>query len=332
MNRLGNFLSKFIKTENSGGIALVTACVIALVFANSPLRDSYESLFSPFHGFINEGLMAIFFFLVGLEIKREFVQGEFKNPKNAALPVIAAIGGMALPAIIFATLNSSGSASSAWAVAMPTDIALALGALALLGSRIDSSLKIFLLTLAIADDLFSIVILGIFYSSGISAIKIASTIGAVLLALALPSGKKITTTRLINLIHPYSAFIIIPLFALANIGVYVDLSTLKETVSSPIASGLIFGRVIGKIIGITLFAWLAIQLKLAIKPSSLSYKEIAGAGALAGMGLTVSLFIANLALTSAQDLAQVKVGLIVAALISALLGLTILRKYSVKND
>jgi len=332
MNRLGLFLTRFIKTESSGGIALVTACVIALVFANSPLRDSYDSLFSPFHDFINEGLMAIFFFLVGLEIKREFAQGEFKNPKNAALPVIAALGGMALPALIFGTLNSSGNASSAWAVAMPTDIALALGALALLGSRIDSSLKIFLLTLAIADDLFSIIILGIFYSSGISAIKIASTIGAVLLALALPSGKKITTTRLINWIHPYSAFIIIPLFALANIGVYVDFSSLKETVSSPIASGLIFGRVIGKIIGITLFAWLAIQLKLAIKPASLSYKEIAGAGALAGMGLTVSLFIANLALTSAQDLAQVKVGLIIAALISALLGLSILRKYSVKDD
>ena len=332
MNRLGLVLTKFIRTESSGGVALVIACAIALIFANSPLRDSYESFFSPFHNFINEGLMAIFFFLVGLEIKREFAQGEFKNPKNAALPVIAALGGMALPALIFATLNSSGSASSAWAVAMPTDIALALGALALLGSRIDSSLKIFLLTLAIADDLFSIIILGIFYSSGISAIKIASTIGAVLLALALPSGKKITTTRLINWIHPYSAFIIIPLFALANIGVYVDLSTLKETITSPIATGLIWGRIIGKIVGITLFAWMAIQLKFAIKPASLSYKEIAGAGALAGMGLTVSLFIADLALTSPQDLAQVKVGLIVAALISALIGLAILRKYSVKSD
>ena len=152
------------------------------------------------------------------------------------------------------------------------------------------------------------------------------------MALALPSGKKVTTTRLINWIHPYSAFIIIPLFALANIGVYIDFSSLKETISSPIASGLIFGRVIGKIVGITLFAWLAIQLKFAIKPASLSYKEIAGAGALAGMGLTVSLFIADLALTSTQDLAQVKVGLIGAALISAILGLSILRKYSNKSD
>lgn len=332
MNRLGTFFSKFIKTESSSGVALLIACLVALIFANSPLQNSYDSLFKPFHNFINEGLMAIFFFLIGLEIKREFAEGEFKNPRNAALPVLAAIGGMALPALIFAIFNAGQGAANAWAIAMPTDIALALGALALLGSRIDSSLKIFLLTLAIADDLFSIIILGIFYSSGISAIKIASTIGAVLLALALPSGKKITTTRLINWIHPYSAFLIIPLFALANIGVYIDFSNLKETVSSSIASGLIFGRVIGKIVGITLFAWLAIQLKIAMKPASLSYREIAGAGALAGMGLTVSLFIADLALTSPQELAQVKVGLIIAAIISAVLGTSILRKYSAKSD
>lgn len=325
-------MSRFVKTESSSGIALVVACAVALIFANSPLHQSYESLFDPFHKFINEGLMAVFFFLVGLEIKREFVDGEFKNPKNAALPVLAAIGGMAIPAIIFAFINSGGSAADAWAIAMPTDIALALGALALLGSRIDSSLKIFLLTLAIADDLFSIIILGVFYSSGISAIKIASTIGAVLLALVLPTGKRVTTTRLINWIHPYSAFFIIPLFALANIGVRIDFSTLGETISSPIATGLITGRVIGKIVGITLFAWLAIKLKIANKPSTLTFKEISAAGALAGMGLTVSLFIADLSLTSKTDLAQVKVGLIIAAIISAVIGVMALRKYSVKND
>ena len=332
MSRLGTFFTKFIKTESSSGIALVIACSVALIFANSPFNDSYDSFFSPFNAFINEGLMAVFFFLVGLEIKREFTEGEFKNPKNAALPVIAAIGGMAIPAAIFVLFNAGQSSVEAWAVAMPTDIALALGALALLGSRIDSSLKIFLLTLAIADDLFSILILGFFYSSGISAIKIATTIGAVLLALALPSGKVITTTKLIQWIHPYSAFLIIPLFALANIGVRIDFSTLDQTLSSPIASGLILGRVVGKIVGITLFAWLAIQLKIASKPLSLSFKEIAGAGALAGMGLTVSLFIAELALTSETDLAEVKVGLIFAALISAILGISILRKFSIPND
>ena len=332
MSRLGAFFTKFIRTESSSGVALVIACAVALVFANSPFNKSYESFFSPFDAFINEGLMAIFFFLVGLEIKREFADGEFKNPKNAALPVFAAIGGMAVPALIFVLFNAGQSSVEAWAVAMPTDIALALGALALLGSRIDSSLKIFLLTLAIADDLFSILILGFFYSSGISAIKIATTIGAVLLALALPSGKVITTTRLIHWIHPYSAFFIIPLFALTNIGVHIDFSTLGETITSPISSGLIFGRVIGKILGITFFAWLAVQLKIARKPEALTFKEIAGAGALAGMGLTVSLFIANISLNSEASLAQVKVGLIIAAVISAAIGLSILRKYSNKED
>ena len=331
MTRLGAFFTKFIRTENSSGIALIIACAVALIFANSPLNKSYESFFSPFHVFINEGLMSIFFFLVGLEIKREFAEGEFKNPKNAALPVIAAIGGMAIPALIFVLFNTGQSSVKAWAVAMPTDIALALGALALLGSRIHSSLKIFLLTLAIADDLFSILILGIFYSSGISAIKIATTIGAVLLALALPTGKIITTTRLIHWIHPFSAYLIVPLFALTNIGVRIDFSTLSQAISSPISSGLIFGRVIGKILGITFFAWLAVQLKIARKPEALTFKEIAGAGALAGMGLTVSLFIANISLNSEESLAQVKVGLISAAVISAVLGLLILRKYSKNN-
>lgn len=332
MGQLGAFLSKFMKTESSSGVALVIACVVALLFANSPFSESYQSLFDPFHNFINEALMAIFFFLVGLEIKREFAEGEFKNPRNAALPVIAALGGMAVPALIFALFNSGEKAANAWAIAMPTDIALALGALALLGSRVDSSLKIFLLTLAIADDLFSIIIIGIFYSSSLSAIKIASTIGAVLLALALPTGRKITTTRLIKWIHPYSAFLIIPLFALANIGVRIDFSTFTQTVSSPLSIGLIAGRVLGKILGITLFAWFAIRIKIAKKPASLTFKEIAGAGALAGMGLTVSLFIADLALDSPLQLAQVKIGLICAAFISALLGISILRKYSVKND
>jgi NhaA family Na+:H+ antiporter len=239
---------------------------------------------------------------------------------------------MAIPALIFVLFNAGQSSVEAWAVAMPTDIALALGALALLGSRIHSSLKIFLLTLAIADDLFSIVILGFFYSSGISAIKIATTIGAVLLALALPSGKVITTSKLIHWIHPYSAFLVIPLFALTNIGVRIDFSTLSQTITSPISAGLIFGRVIGKILGITLFAWLAVRLNIARKPESLTFKEIAGAGALAGMGLTVSLFIANISLSSQESLAQVKVGLISAAVISAAIGLSILKRYSDKKD
>jgi len=332
VRRIPHILRDFFATEVAGGIFLVLACTIALIFANSPVRQGYFDFWHPAQAFISEGLMSIFFFLVGLEIKREFVDGEFRNPKSAALPILSAIGGMATTAVIFAIINHGGPGANGWAIPMPTDIALSLGALALLGSRIDTSLKIFLLTLAIADDLGSILVLGIFYSHGINPLRIASTIGAVLLAWILPSGKKLSTGRLIKFIHPWSSYLIIPLFALANIGITVDLHSFGRLVSSPIAVGIVVGRVVGKLIGITLFAWLAVKLHIAKLPGSLSFKEIAGAGALAGMGLTVSLFIADLAFKSNEQLAQVKVGLIIAAIVSAVLGLGMLRRFSVAQD
>ena len=322
-------LRAFFAREVAGGIFLCSAALIALIAANSPISDSYLSLAESSSHFVNEFLMAIFFFLVGLEIKREFIFGELREPKKAALPIIAALGGMIVPAIIWALFTSGGAG---WAIAMPTDIALALGALALLGSRVDTSLKIFLLTLAISDDLFSIIVLGTFYSSSLSFIKIASTIGAVVLAFLIPARDSKKLDRLIEFIHPWSAFLIVPLFALVNIGVVIEFDTLGTTLTSPIALALIIGRPIGKLIGITFFAWLAVKLKVAQMPASLSFKEIAGAGALAGMGLTVSLFIAELALDNPASLDQVRVGLIVGAIISALLGIAILRKFSSAQD
>ena len=322
-------LRAFFAQEVAGGVFLCCAAVIALIAANSPISNSYQSLTESSAHFVNEILMAVFFFLVGLEIKREFIFGELREPKKAALPIIAALGGMTVPAIIWALFTSGGAG---WAIAMPTDIALALGALALLGSRIDTSLKIFLLTLAISDDLFSIIVLGTFYSSSLSPIKIASTIGAVVLAFVIPTGDSKKLDRLIDFIHPWSAFLIVPLFALVNIGVHIDFSILPTTLTSPIALALFIGRPIGKLVGITLFAWLAVKLKVAQMPASLSFKEIAGAGALAGMGLTVSLFIAELALNDSASLDQVRVGLIIGAIISALLGIAILRKFSSAQD
>jgi len=330
--RISSQLRSFFALESAGGICLVVASLAALVIANIPEGDNFANFVEPFHGFINEGLMSIFFFMVGLEIRNEIRNGEMRNPKNAALPIIAAIGGMALPALIYLAINAGGIGQSAWAVPMPTDIALALGALALLGSRIDTSLKIFLLTLAIADDLFSIIVLGVFYSSGLAPLKIFSTIGVVLIALLLPEVKKLPTTRIIELIHPWSAFLIIPIFALTNIGIKLDFASVIESLKSPVAAGIIFGRVLGKLIGITLFSWLAVQIGIARKPESLSFKEIAGAGALAGMGLTVSLFLAELAVSDPVVAAQIKLGLIVAALVSAILGLAILRKFSTAQD
>ena len=330
--RISSQLRQFFALESAGGIFLVVAALIALIIANTPVAADFNNTVEPFHGFINEGLMAIFFFMVGLEIRNEIRHGEMRNPKNAALPIFAAIGGMLLPALIYTFLNYGGPGEAGWAVPMPTDIALAIGALALLGSRIDTSLKIFLLTLAIADDLFSIIILGLFYSSGLSPIKIFSTVGVVAIALLMPEIKRLPTKRLISILHPWTVFLIIPIFALTNIGVTIEWSSLAQTLSAPVAGGIVLGRVIGKIVGITLFAWIAIKIGFARKPDSLSLAEIAGAGALAGMGLTVSLFLAELAITDQAVIADIKIGLVVAALVSAILGIFLLRKFSKAQD
>jgi NhaA family Na+:H+ antiporter len=330
--RISSQLRQFFALESAGGIFLVVAALIALIIANTPVAADFNNAVEPFHGFINEGLMAIFFFMVGLEIRNEIRHGEMRSPKNAALPIFAAIGGMLLPALIYAFFNQGGPGEAGWAVPMPTDIALAIGALALLGSRIDTSLKIFLLTLAIVDDLFSIIILGIFYSSGLSPIKIFSTVGVVAIALLMPEIKRLPTKRLISILHPWTVFLIIPIFALTNIGVTIEWSSLAQTLSTPVAGGIIIGRVIGKIVGITLFAWIAVKIGFARKPDSLSFAEIAGAGALAGMGLTVSLFLAELAITDQAVIADIKIGLVVAALVSAILGIFLLRKFSTAQD
>ena len=330
--RISSQLRRFFALETAGGIFLVLAALIALVIANSPASDDFNQAVEPFHSLINEGLMAIFFFMVGLEIRNEIRHGEMRNPKNAALPIFAAIGGMLIPALIYTFFNHGGPGQSGWAVPMPTDIALAIGALALLGSRIDTSLKIFLLTLAIADDLFSIVVLGVFYTSGLSPIKIFSTVGVVAIALLMPEIKQLPTKRMIEILHPWTAFLIIPLFALTNIGIEINWSSVAQTLSGPVAGGIILGRVVGKFVGITLFAWIAVKIGFARKPDSLSFAEIAGAGALAGMGLTVSLFLAELAISDQAVIAEIKLGLVAAALISAILGILLLRKFSKAQD
>lgn len=328
VRRIPQTMRKFFATESAGGVALVLSAAVALFFANSPARQGYAEFWRPGQAFISEGLMSIFFFLVGLEIKREFHEGELRNPKSAALPILGAIGGMLTPALIFAAINHGGPGLHAWAVPMPTDIALSIGALALLGSKVDPAIKIFLLTLAIADDLGSLIVMGLFYSSGISPYKVLSTFGALFLAWILPSRKGLSTDRLISLIHPWSAFLVIPVFALANIGISVDFAHFGDLISSPVASGIIIGRVAGKLIGITLFAWLAVKIGIAKLPESMSFKHIAGAASLAGMGLTVSLFIAELATGNPTQMAETKIGLIVAAIVSAILGLSLISRFS----
>ena len=332
MSVLTRKLRKFFSTEAAGGIFLVCAAILALVLANSPARNIYFEVVDKSHVFVNEYLMSIFFFLVGLEIRREFSDGELRNPKKAALPVISALGGMLVPALIYLAFNSTGLAAKGWAIPMPTDIALALGVLALLGSRIDSSLKIFLLTLAISDDLFSILVIALFYRDGLEPIKILGTIGAVIFAFLIPIPKRFSISNLIERIHPWSAFLIIPLFALINIGISIDYSQVYDQLNSPVARGIIIGRVVGKFVGITLFAWIAIKLRVASKPDSISFREISGVAALAGMGLTVSLFIAELAITQSSTLDEIKLGLLASAIIAGIFGYLVLRKSSVARD
>ena len=327
-----NSIRAFFRTESSGGVFLVFAALIALISANSPWSAGYLNFWHEYEVFINDGLIAIFFFLVGLEIRQEARSGQFRDPKSAALPIVAAIGGMVTPALIFVIFNSGSATSNGWAIPMATDIALALGALALLGKRIDTSLKVFLLTLAIADDLGSILVLGIFYSDGVSLIKIASSIGAVILAWIIPLRDRFNTEKLIKIIHPWSAFLVIPLFALANVGIQINLPNIDQMITTPVVIGIVIGRVIGKVVGITFFAWAAVKLGFAKLPAALSFKEIAGAGALAGMGLTVSLFVAKVALSDQSAIEEVKFALLLSALISAVLGLTLLRIFSTKQD
>ncbi|MGH9282481.1 MAG: Na+/H+ antiporter NhaA, partial [Acidimicrobiales bacterium] len=165
---LGRAVRRFLELESASGIVLLGAAVVALIWANSPWRDGYHALWEPLHTVVNDGLMAVFFFVVGLEIKREVVSGELQDPKAVGLPVLAAAGGMVVPAAIYAALNAGGPGSGGWGIPMATDIAFAVGVLALFGDRIPPALKVFLLTLAIADDVGAIVVIAVFYSAGLS--------------------------------------------------------------------------------------------------------------------------------------------------------------------
>lgn len=255
-------------------------------------------------------LVAIFFFLVGLEIKHGL-----KDVRAAVVPVVGAMGGMIVPALIFLALVPG---SHVWATAMPTDIALALGVLSLLGKRVDLNVRLFLLTLAIADDLFSLIVLGVFYGDDLHPEKALSTLGAAALGLVLPFTKNQLSTA-IKVLSPISTFFIVPAIILVNIPFDISFSDFQ----SQTTIALVVARSIGKILGVTLFAWLAVKAGGVAK---ISIKEIAGIGALAGMGMTVSLVIAEIAATSETELNEVRLGLFISALISGVVGYIWLRR------
>ncbi len=378
----------FIKLESTSGMLLLLAAVLALICDNiSPLSYFYDEILNitvifkfgplemvkPLLLWVNDGLMAIFFLLVGLEIKREICEGELNTLKKVILPGVAAIGGILVPAGIYLALNGHDPvAIKGWAIPAATDIAFSLGILALLGSRIPVSLKIFLTAVAIFDDIGAIAIIAMFYTSDISWVMLLTasalslilfllnrfhvrsvipyiivgmflwfcvlksgvhaTLAGVIVALAIPmkDHKKPTRSPLRYLehqLHPWIAFLVLPLFAFVNAG--VNLSSLGwEDIFSPITVGIAAGLFLGKQIGIYLGSWLAIKLGWAQMPSGANFRGIYGVSLIAGVGFTMSLFIGSLAFgetTNAHYVDFVRLGVIVGSLCSGLLGYCVLR-------
>ncbi len=259
---------------------------------------------------LSEVLTFIFFILIGLEIREGL-----NKPKDAILPALAALGGMLLPALIFIALIPG---SSAWAVAMPTDVALAIGALSILGKRVNPAVRLFLLTLAVADDFFSLLVIGIFFRDDLHLDSAIYTLGAAAIGFLLPFRH-----RLIALLSPIATFLIIPIYIFINLLTKLDFSLSTEKISIAV----VLARVIGKVLGITLFTFLFTRFTKLKLPQALDLKEIVGVGFLAGMGLTVSIVIAEITLETESELAQVRMGLFFAAILSGLLGVLWLKRF-----
>ena len=390
VKQIRQFFQEFFDTEASSGIILIISALVALVWANSPWADSYLSLWQikltiglegaelskPILLWINDGLMAIFFLVVGLEIKREILSGELASLKKAALPVAAAVGGMVVPALIYVAFNAGSSSLSGWGIPMATDIAFALGILALLGSRAPLALKIFLTAVAIVDDIGAVLVIALFYTAKISTISLViaggfllalflanrlrinhplvyivlgiglwvatlksgvhATIAGVLLAFTIPiagtghsmaehgKGRSSLLHRMEHTLHPWVAYAIMPIFALANAGVVLTASSVDNVVS-PISLGVVSGLLFGKQIGIMLAAWLMVLSKLAALPDGVTWRHIYGVSWLAGIGFTMSLFITNLAFENGGPSAMAKSGILAASLIAGFAGWLILR-------
>jgi NhaA family Na+:H+ antiporter len=366
---------EFVSVEALSGVALVLAAGAALLWANidtASYVDVWRTSLTLGIGdavialdlqhWVNDGLMTIFFFVVGLEIKREIVDGELRDPKYASLPVLAAIGGMVVPALLFTAVNAGGDGARGWGIPMATDIAFAMGVLALLGPRVPSALKLFLLTLAIVDDIGAILVIAVFYTSSVEGIwligaigtvaiivvmkrlglsspllyvvpavglwvcthesGIHATIAGVALGLLTPAARGAARGPLEHLegrLHPWSSFVVVPIFALANAGVVLGGGALERAASSSIAWGIVLGLVVGKVIGIASFSALGVRLRISRLPSGMRMRNIVGAGMLAGIGFTVSLFIADLSFTG-PTLDTAKVGVLAASLFAGLAG------------
>ena len=406
--RLLSPLRDFLHTEAAGGVLLVVAAVVALVWANSPWQTSYERLWESvasitvsghtlsldFRHWVNDAAMTIFFLVVGLEIKRELTNGHLASRRAAALPVAAAVGGMLAPALIYLAI-AGGTDARGWGVPMATDIALAVGVLALLGRRVSAAMRAFLLGLAIVDDIGAILIIALVYSTGVSWGWLAAavigvlavvamrwlgiyrvvpyvamgavvwlalheagvhpTLAGVAMGLLAPSTPRLqpelidseeladistpdqarhtsdlarssvsVVEWLQNVLHPWTSYLIVPLFALANSGIEISSTSVRSAAGSAVAWGIFAGLVIGKPLGVVVAASAAARSALAEIPPGTPQRQLLGVGASAGIGFTVAIFISELAFTDPSRQAEAKLSILVASLVSALLATAIL--------
>ena len=383
-------LQNFFNTEASGGILLLIVTLITLGIVNSPLAELYKHflhipiLFSvgnfvvdkDLHHVVNDGLMVLFFYTVGLEIKREMMIGELSKPKDAALPLFAALGGMVFPALFYIAFNANPETHHGWGIPMATDIAFAVGVLTLLGKRVPVAMKAFLLAFAIIDDLGAILVIALFYSTdlvmpylgGAAAILfvlyllqktglrnlffgilcgvlvwlaflksgVHATIAGVILAFITPMDRQENgDNRLdhwIHALHPWVAFGIMPIFAFFNAGVSLGDLDLGTFFQSTVSQGIILGLVAGKPIGILLFCFLAVKLGLSNLPKGVRWVHLLGAGFLGGIGFTMSLFIGNLAFKNPDYETYSKGAILLASLLSGLIGFVLLKAVIEKDS
>ena len=373
-------LQAFLHDEAAGGAALVLAALAALLWANSPVSDSYASVWGShltlgwgstaitedLRHWVNDGLMAVFFFVVGLEIKRELVVGELNDPRAALLPAVAAVGGVVLPAAIFLAV-ARGDAQAGWGIPMATDIAFAVGVLALLGDRVPAAAKLLLLTAAIVDDIIAITVIAVFYTDsvafgwlgaaavGLLLVALArhggvhsiwpyvlvgvlvwaatlesgvhATIAGVALGLLTPArdvgGRNVLDT-LERRLHPWSAFVIVPLFALANAGIDFGGGLLGEAATASLTWAVVLGLVVGKTVGISAAVWVCVRSGLGRLPDGVEPLHVLAVAAVAGIGFTVSLFIADLAYTDAVLVETAKVGIFLGSVTAGGLGVLLM--------
>ncbi len=388
IDKLVSPLVSFATLEASAGIFLLFIAIIAMFSANLDFaKNAYFSFINTPVQFtlgqfslgktllllVNDGLMAIFFYLVGLEIKKEILDGELSSPRKASFSFFAAIGGMVVPALIYVFINWGQNSVTGWGIPMATDIAFALGVVTLLGKRVPSALKIFLLALAIVDDLGAILIIALFYSGDISSQFLAvaaallallaifnyaglrnkffgifigvvvwfcflksgvhATIAGVLLALLTPTRdfglnleekSKNNLDKYIHDLHPWSAFLIMPIFAFFNAGVDISGFSLNQVLGANVSMGIIFGLVVGKPLGVVSMAYLATKLSLADLPEGTNWLQITAVGFISGIGFTMSLFISSLAFNDVNLVAYSKVSILIGSVLAMVIGFILL--------